>query len=237
MKYILLSGINRYDRQKFGANNDLKECVNDVMKFRYQLDPADKMVLLKDETATKQNILDALQEFSRVAEKGDTVIWHQSSHGTYYDDAKGRINIRLAHDGYLYDYEIAEMMARFERGVTCLLFSDCCYSHSNSRDVPEPGMKARSVAYRGAPPVIEWAQYVRNTLATIYYLSACGPDQVAYESPSEGGYFTTKLIREMARSKRPRRITTIMNAVKKSLTVQTPTVEVINSKGAKIPMF
>jgi hypothetical protein len=243
--HILLTGINEYDRRKFGAGSSLRECVHDVDRvFRHFAYTSAETTLLTDELATKENVLTHLRRMAAVAAKGDRVIWHTSSHGSYYDTPQGRITMRLCHDDYLYDWEVAEAVRAFVRGVTVVISSDCCYAHSNSRDTGIPSEATPSEAVprylRALDPSVGLAirpvVHAMPPRATVYYLSACEVDQVAYESPGEGGWYTTALLAQL-RPGAPRLLTTIMRAVRRGLQGQSPTIEAINARLSRTPRF
>jgi hypothetical protein len=85
-KYAMLVGINKY------PGNALNGCVNDVTNLREMLVdnfgfPADNIVLLTDEEATRENILAKLDGFGAKLHRDDLFVFAYSGHGTLFPDA------------------------------------------------------------------------------------------------------------------------------------------------------
>jgi caspase domain-containing protein len=84
-KYAMLVGINKY------PGNALNGCVNDVTKLRAMLVerfgfPADNIVMLTDEEATRENILAKLDGFGSRLHRDDLFVFAYSGHGTLFPD-------------------------------------------------------------------------------------------------------------------------------------------------------
>jgi len=85
-KYAMLVGINKY------PGNALNGCVNDVTNLREMLVdnfgfPAENIVLLTDEEATRENILAKLDGFGAKLHRDDLFVFAYSGHGTLFPDA------------------------------------------------------------------------------------------------------------------------------------------------------
>ncbi|MET0626121.1 MAG: caspase family protein, partial [Pyrinomonadaceae bacterium] len=85
-KYAMLVGINKY------PGNPLNGCVNDVTKLREMLVkdfgfPAENVLLLTDEQATRANILAKLDEFTAKLGRDDLFVFAYSGHGTLFPDS------------------------------------------------------------------------------------------------------------------------------------------------------
>ena len=85
-KYAMLVGINKY------PGNALNGCVNDVTNLREMLVnnfgfPAENIVMLTDEEATRANILAKLDGFGSRLHRDDLFVFAYSGHGTLFPDA------------------------------------------------------------------------------------------------------------------------------------------------------
>jgi hypothetical protein len=85
-KYAMLVGINKY------PGNALNGCVNDVTNLREMLVsnfgfPAENIVMLTDEEATRENILAKLDGFGAKLHRDDLFVFAYSGHGTLFPDA------------------------------------------------------------------------------------------------------------------------------------------------------
>ncbi|HEV7486051.1 MAG TPA: caspase family protein [Thermoanaerobaculia bacterium] len=85
-KYAMLVGINKY------PGNALNGCVNDVTNLREMLVdnfgfPAENVVMLTDEEATRENILAKLDGFGAKLHRDDLFVFAYSGHGTLFPDA------------------------------------------------------------------------------------------------------------------------------------------------------
>lgn len=242
MNRIFLVGINKYDPLVFGTTSNLKGCINDIRNASDFLPDGESRILL-DIQAKKQLILHTLETYALECVPGDIFYYYHSSHGTYFDAKDGRHTGRVAYDGVIWDNEMAAALAKFQKGVTVVTFSDCCYSHSNSRNAvpPEEGARrkvielSRSAAAENVPPAIIKMKYA----ATIYHLAACQSNEVAWEI-GENGKFTKTLDRVIFSYKplgsdKKTNITTLFKALQKSIIGQTPTMEKINASKAAVP--
>lgn len=237
MDHIFIVAINKYRRDIFG-NVDLRGCINDGNMAERFLPENANCRRLDDEAATVQAITDTLGTFALECKKGDRFWFFTSSHGTAVDTPQGRHTCRVAHDGILYDYQVAEQLARFQDGVTCIVMSDCCHSEGNSRTAmlpPEDGAtkKVIEISKQVAGAVPEFTAKLKYK-ATIYHLSACKADQVAWEV-SGSGRFTKMLDMLLFAYKAPVSLKTAFKALSTSITGQTPTLKTINGSKNPVP--
>jgi metacaspase-1 len=87
-KMGLFVGIDEYQ----GGISSLKSCVNDAVGMQTKLArkygfETSNTSLLKNEQATRQNILEKLEYYERQTSKGDLFIFYYSGHGTVFPDA------------------------------------------------------------------------------------------------------------------------------------------------------
>jgi metacaspase-1 len=221
-KKALCVGINDYPFD----GSDLKGCVNDAKAW------ADMLVghfgfaksdvkLLLDAKATKANIMKGLKSLVKDAHTGDTLVFTNSSHGTYVKDEDGD---EKAYDEAICPYDCArnlivddELRMLFDTvpdDVNLTVISDSCYSGTVTRLAP-PGVtgykKARFLSpaimgretlpnQRSARPRSK-TQYTESTMKDIL-LSGCTDKEVSYDAEIDGKnhgamtYFALKVIQD-----------------------------------------
>ena len=121
----LCVGINDYPYE----GNDLNGCVNDAhawaelltQHFRF---PSSDVKVILDSEATKKNILNELKSLLAGANTGDTLVFTNSSHGSYIADKSGdeeRYDEILCpydiEDNHILDDELRELIADLKDGV------------------------------------------------------------------------------------------------------------------------
>jgi hypothetical protein len=137
----LCVGINDYPF----SGNDLKGCVNDAKAWATLLlknfgFPKSEVRLLLDSQATKANILAGLKDLLAGAQKGDVLVFTNSSHGTYvaekggdeptYDEAICPYDVDA---NLIVDDELRELFAGLPKGVRLTVISDSCFSGTVTR--------------------------------------------------------------------------------------------------------
>ncbi|NER79775.1 MAG: caspase family protein, partial [Leptolyngbya sp. SIO1D8] len=153
--YALLVGINEYR-----AVSKLRGCVNDVEAVeQFLLEkchvPEAHIRTLKDEEATRQNILDTFQHFliqNPQIQRADQILFWYSGHGSRSRDTQG-----IEPDGYLetlvpqdsrtegiYDISDKEIAILLEdlaaaKGENITVVLDSCHSGSGTRDITIEG--------------------------------------------------------------------------------------------------
>lgn len=149
-KKALCVGINDYP---YGADNDLRGCVNDANAWagllKSHFDFTDVKMLL-DAQATKSNVLAGLKDLLAGAKKGDVLVFTNASHGTYladkdsdepnYDEALCPYDTDA---NLIVDDELRELFANLPKGVRLTIISDSCHSGSVTRAAIAPDLRVR----------------------------------------------------------------------------------------------
>lgn len=155
----LLIGINNYHAsEKTNINTkgnlslrfkDLKGAVNDIdgiyslliSKFNFL---KDEIIVLKDNDATRDNIIKSLNELIEKSNHGDNVLFYYSGHGSQVYNSKSREEDKkdesiVPADGKfgakdIRDKELAVFYDKIlNRGAELTVIMDCCHSGSNTR--------------------------------------------------------------------------------------------------------
>ncbi|MBW7883052.1 MAG: caspase family protein [Caldilineaceae bacterium] len=188
--YALLVGIDRYPKPV----TPLRGCVSDVRHMeaflKARLGPGERLapLLVTDEQATRQGIIDAFRGHLRQAGPADVALFYYSGHGSqaptppelwhlepdHLDETLVCFDSRLPGHYDLADKELAQLIAEVaERGAHVAVILDCCHSGSGTRAPEEEDVSVRRVP----------ADDRLRPLET--YLLA--PDQAAAYSPSTRG--------------------------------------------------
>ena len=237
-KHVFLVGIDEYDKEIFG-NIDLHGCINDITKAESFLNSDGALFTrLQNSTARKQNVLFAMSRYADELQPGDELHFYFSGHGTNFERNGKYHTARVMHDDILPDYEITPILAKFKAGVTVVLYSDSCFATGNSRTAAKPPA-ANAVRRSIETPkmfienAVEYTD-VRKYAATIYYLSACESNEVAWEIGGVGN-FTQTLAILLRGYKQPTAITTVFKTLKKSIAHQHPTLQTKNKSKNPTP--
>lgn len=158
--YALLVGINKYQ-----AVRDLRGCVADVERFesflraRVKAEELAEPLVLLDEQATRQGIIDGFQNYLSQAQDGDTALFYYSGHGSqepappeFWAVEPDRLNETLVcHDSRaasnswdLADKELAcliEQLAQDNPKLHTVVILDSCHSGSGTRDDEAEGIR------------------------------------------------------------------------------------------------
>ncbi len=136
-KFALCVGINSY------VSAPLFGCVNDAQDWAELLrDKGYTVVVLLDESASKENIMRNLRDMLWQLKWGDRFVFTFSGHGSWIpdmdaDEPDGRDEVLCAYDyqngGLITDDEIQRITEAKRTGVRCTIFSDSCHSGSVSR--------------------------------------------------------------------------------------------------------
>lgn len=136
-------GINDYPLEK----SDLNGCVNDANAWadllveHFDFARPDVKVLL-DAEATKANMVAGLQNLLVGAQRGDVLVFTNSSHGSYIADKDGDEPNKFDEvicptdvdaGNWLSDDELRELFAEMADGVRLTVISDSCHSGSITR--------------------------------------------------------------------------------------------------------
>ena len=136
----LCVGINSYPTSPLAA------CVRDAQTWATTLRGLafDTTVLL-DREATRQRVLDALNDLIDSARAGDSLVFQYAGHGTQAEDLNGDeadrydealVPIDYTSGALLLDDDLADVYRRLPAGAVLTLFMDCCHSGTNSRFAP-----------------------------------------------------------------------------------------------------
>lgn len=204
----LCVGINDYPFE----GNDLNGCVNDahawarVLTERFDF-AGDDIKIITDRQATKRNMMRALKDLLAGAQTGDTLVFANSSHGSYvaerggdearYDEVLCPYDID-AND--IRDDELREMIAELKTGVRLTVILDNCFSGTATRAAVTdilPGLRVPdrrrvrflSPALRGLPVLANpWKakpkgkiQYPQSKMKEIL-LSGCSDKEYSYDA-------------------------------------------------------
>ena len=140
-KRALCVGINDYPYE----GNDLNGCVNDAhawadtLKNQFGFAGSDVKMLI-DAEATKKNMLATFQELLAGAQRGDVLVFCNSSHGSYVADTSGDeetydeiICPYDIDDNDIVDDELRELILNMKDGVHLTVILDNCFSGTATR--------------------------------------------------------------------------------------------------------
>jgi metacaspase-1 len=203
-KRALCVGINDYPI----AGMDLKGCVNDakgwanVLVDRYDFGKPDVKLLL-DRRATKANMVKEIKALLAGSKRGDTLVFTNSSHGTYVADRSGDEKLYDeaicpwdTKDELLVDDELRELFSGLKTGVRLTVISDSCHSGSLTRQ-PPPGrtpddrrMRFLNPKKIGLPVIDDVQRQARPRRGEVYpedsmkelLLSGCKSDEYSYDA-------------------------------------------------------
>ncbi|KAB8314425.1 caspase family protein [Tolypothrix campylonemoides VB511288] len=149
-KWALLIGINKYQypeiNQLFGCVNDV-ELMSKILQENFEF-PSDQIAVLRDEQATRDGILAAMDALVDSVGENDIVVIHYSGHGSQMTDREGDEKDGLDETIVPYDSgrspnpnrditddEIYLRLLRLsEKTPHITLLFDCCHSGTISRD-------------------------------------------------------------------------------------------------------
>ncbi len=215
-RWALLIGIDRYPR--LAESYQLAGCVNDVRALSQVLVerhgfPAGNVRELLDEAATREGILQALEDLVTRVGEGDAVLVHYSGHGSQVVDLDGDEDDGLDETLFpsdsgrapdpnrdILDDEIHVWLGRLmARTSNVTLIFDCCHSGTITRDaIPlgtgrtrgvEPDLR-RPAASRGAVdgPAASGGPPTASAAVAPVLLTACLANETSHEVElGEGG--------------------------------------------------
>jgi len=157
MNYALLVCVNQYQT----PGNNLRGCLNDVENMRVLLSHNDFSVLhvrsLIDEQATKQRIMDSLEQMVMNMKEGDHGVFHFSGHGsqvpdTNSDESDSLDEILCPHDfdwtgTYITDDGLREILSNLHPGATLDVIFDSCHSGTGLREIDSVARFIPPMAY------------------------------------------------------------------------------------------
>lgn len=220
-KRALCVGINDYP----DSSMDLAGCVNDASDWRQVLEGRGYIVTsLLDAEATRQRMLDALDQLVSPASDGDALVFTFSGHGSWMPDADAdepdaRDEMLCPHDvmqdHYVLDDDLHGVFARKAAGARLLVIADCCHSGSVIRSAPAaPGPVVKKARFlppyvlargdRNVERAIDQVRYApapaRRSFPAVL-LSACRDHELSYDTEFGGranGAFTRAALDALA---------------------------------------
>lgn len=154
MKKAICVGINNYP----GTANDLSGCVNDVNDWAKLLNSFGfQTTKIFNEQATKNNILNALENLVKEAKLGDVVVFTYSGHGTQVldtsgDEEDGYDEALYVYDGTLIDDEISAILKTANKDAEIIVISDSCFSGTVTKALSLESAKRRFIKTDTIPP-------------------------------------------------------------------------------------
>ena len=138
----LCIGIDAYSQQPLaGCVADARLWVDTLVSLGFE----PPMTLL-DGQATRQNILQALQELVQASRAGDVIVFQYAGHGTQLPDVdadeqggdtpdqdEALVPFDFVQGAYVIDDDLAALFAAIPAGVNVTCFMDCCHSGTISR--------------------------------------------------------------------------------------------------------
>jgi hypothetical protein len=212
-RYGLLVGINSYPN--FGSNCNLDGCLSDVSAMSQLLRDnfgfSDQgLILLQDDQATRQGILDAFDSLTRRAEKDDIIVIQFSGHGSEMRAAEGikpngYYQTIVPHDSgrndkknldIIDDLIYLKMLDLTEITPYVTFIFDSCHSGTIVRDVfankaryVEPDTRSIATAAQ-SPPLTDdqmarlkatWGPSARPLSQRYVLLASCRDEEVSFE--------------------------------------------------------
>jgi hypothetical protein len=210
-KRALCVGINDYPYD----GNHLNGCVNDARAWAGLLSehfafPATDVTLLTDRAATKRGIVDGLKALLAGAQAGDTLVFTNSSHGSYvvrdertYQEVLCPYDVE---DNHLTTDELRELIGGLKKGVMLTAIIDSCFNGTATRaaviDMGPYGRSPDDRRVRFMSPALRGLPILENALAArpagqksgpkpkpkAVFLNACKVNQYCYDAFIEGAY-------------------------------------------------
>lgn len=189
MKKAICVGINNYP----GLTNDLRGCVNDANDWANLLEFAGYQTeIILDSDATRQNILDALDNLLTSAVPGDEIVFTYSGHGTSVADTSGdEINAYdealYVYDGILLDDELREVIGKMNPATHLVVISDSCFSGTITRVQRDDPATPRYVETGKIPPNAKLKKRFLSEEEMIeILLSGCTDSEYSYDAQING---------------------------------------------------
>jgi len=217
-------GVNKVDPSYYPGYNvpNLLGCVNDAKAWQEYAEETgyQSPILLTNKGATRENVLNALNDFAKNLKAGDICLLTYAGHGSQIetddvDEIDDYDETWLLSNGILLDDEIDEAASKFKEGVRLVIISDSCHSGTASRNIsvtnstesnPDPNAlterKVDSVVARSnynahKEKYEELKRKAANRLPTkafVKLLPGCQDQQTSKEINSKG-VFTSELLR------------------------------------------
>ncbi len=212
-KRALCIGIDLYP----SVEDQLGGCVADARAWKQELQHAGFTVaILEDEDATRQNIVEGIQDLIVKSQAGDVLVLQYSGHGTTVEDLDGDELEEAKRTGetkdealcpvdfrageLLIDDDLGELWDLLPDEVNLTVFFDSCHSGGGQRKILEPdsggpARKARLVrmttenveAYKHRRGGLQRATRSLDTERSVFF-GACQASELAYESNGQGDF-------------------------------------------------
>lgn len=205
MKKAICIGINNYP----GVSNDLKGCVNDANDWENLLLFAGFSIeKILDKQATRQNILNALDNLVTSATAGDEIIFTYSGHGTSVTDKSGDEpdaydEALYVYDGVLLDDELRAILQKVKPDVHILVISDSCFSGTVTRALNSESAKPRYIKTENIPSEAKLKKrFLAEEDMIEILLSGCSDSEYSYDAHIDGRWngamtaYATAMIRK-----------------------------------------
>jgi len=189
MRKAICVGINNYP----GISNDLKGCVNDANDWANLLEFSGFQIeKILDEQATKENILNALDDLVTNATSGDQIVFTYSGHGTSVADTSGDEvdsydEALYVYDGVLLDDELRTIIQKLNPDVHMVVISDSCFSGTVTRALNTDVAKPRYVKTEDIPAEAKLKKRFLSKEDMIeILLSGCTDSEYSYDAYMNG---------------------------------------------------
>ncbi len=209
----LCIGIDAY------TNSPLSGCVNDAVLWQQTLQGLGfNTQIMRDDEATGENILSAIDELIGNSSAGDNLVIQFSGHGTQFLDSSGdeqdgdtpgfdeclcAVDCDFKEAGLVIDDELRRSIDRLPDQVQLTCFFDCCHSGTATR-VAQLRSRASGGSNRKARRLVPTAHMkalyqqkiagIRNARSSVSSIqkevlfSACRSSELAYEKNGQGDF-------------------------------------------------
>lgn len=224
----LTIGLNAVDPKHYqgwaGALNACEADATDMADIAKSRKFNVKKLLTK--AATRSKVMSEISRATRSLKAGDIFMLSYSGHGGQLpdinnDEDDGQDETWCLYDGQLIDDEIDRELARFQKGVRVLVFSDSCHSgtvvklayYQGTVSVRNANVSSKEVRYRFMPPDVAMRVYRNNkpfydrllkkrslkdsrasVKASVLLISGCQDNQLSNDGDFNG-LFTANLLR------------------------------------------
>ena len=197
MKRALCIGLN-YTGQPF----ELGGCENDARDLQARMKAAGINADIATGIYSAEHLFAKLNTYRTIQKKADTLYISFSGHGTQIPggEADGNAEGICLWNGkkiqVVRDTDLNTALAIIPGSVVMVL--DSCFSGGMDRNVVPPGMRKRFIPFSedmelvATSPITGAARDALVPKDKLYYLQACGEDEVSYD-PGENGLFTSVL--------------------------------------------
>ncbi|MER6140146.1 caspase family protein [Streptomyces sparsogenes] len=228
--YALLVGIDDYPSGVRGLSGAVADVENVERWLSTRTGDSARILVLRDQEATRADVLTAIRTHLGGARSGDTALMWFSGHGSYqdagehwYQEPSGQIQTLVCHDSRrggtdltdkALDAALAEAIAP---GVHTVVVLDCCHSESGSRG--KGRVRGLPPNPRPAPPPAATRDATWKPGSTHVELAACRSRQQAEEAPlgengTHVGVFSHVLLSVLSRSGYGASCRTVLSAVR-----------------------